>query len=146
MKERFLRMNLEGSSRVRPSLLISGEASCSIANTSSTEEIGPVIVCGEHFNNITTALSTDHTIRDPVIGEDFLKPHTRLITFSDHIIFNRSITLMPGLPDIVKGYAVSIVSLFIGAATVHNIYQPDLSLPVNTTKPAEKSPPTSPKK
>ena len=38
------------------------------------------------------------------------------------------------LPDIVKGYAVSIVSLFLGAAVVHNLYKPDLTLPIEAKK------------
>jgi hypothetical protein len=30
------------------------------------------------------------------------------------------------VPDVIKGYAVSIVSLFLGASVVHNIFKPDL--------------------
>ena len=30
------------------------------------------------------------------------------------------------LPDVVKGYVVSIASLFAGASFVHHLYKPDL--------------------
>lgn len=42
------------------------------------------------------------------------------------------------VPDVIKGYAVSILSLFAGAAVVHEIYKPDLSLPLNQEKAAPK--------
>ena len=32
--------------------------------------------------------------------------------------------------DVVKGYAVALVSLLAGASFVHRIYKPDLTLPV----------------
>ena len=42
------------------------------------------------------------------------------------------------VPDLVKGYAVSILSLFAGAAVVHEIYKPDLTLPLNQQKDSPK--------
>ncbi|BDA41624.1 hypothetical protein COCOBI_02-4050 [Coccomyxa sp. Obi] len=37
----------------------------------------------------------------------------------------------------LKAYAVAITSLLTGAAVVHNIYKPDLTLPISDDHPAK---------
>lgn len=37
------------------------------------------------------------------------------------------------LPDVIKGYAVAIGSLFMGASVVHQIFKPDLVGPTANT-------------